>query len=129
MKLDISSRKDIKFIISEFYNKLLVDEKMMPFFEEIVSNNQLEHHLEIITDFWEDILFDTTLYKNNTMEKHKDKHVFVTFKEVHFTLWISYLFDVIDTNFIGLITSNMKNKATSIAMIMKLKMNVYKKKE
>jgi hemoglobin len=68
MKLDISSRKDIKSILSEFYNKLLMDEKMLPFFEEIICNNQLEHHLEIITDFWEDILFDTTLYKNNAMQ-------------------------------------------------------------
>ena len=68
MKLDISSLKDIKYILSEFYNKLLMDEKMLPFFEEIICNNQLEHHLEIITDFWEDILFDTTLYKNNAMQ-------------------------------------------------------------
>tara|TARA_B110000091_G_scaffold200151_1_gene230633 strand:+ start:615 stop:923 length:309 start_codon:yes stop_codon:yes gene_type:complete len=70
MKLDISSRKDIKCILILFYEKLLADEKMAPFFEEIVVNKQLDHHLEIITDFWQDILFDTTLYKNNTMKTH-----------------------------------------------------------
>tara|TARA_B110000090_G_scaffold198735_1_gene237925 strand:+ start:653 stop:1036 length:384 start_codon:yes stop_codon:yes gene_type:complete len=127
MKLDISSRKDIKCILILFYEKLLADEKMAPFFEEIVVNKQLDHHLEIITDFWQDILFDTTLYKNNTMKTHTDRHVFLSFKEEHFTRWISYLFEVVDTEFKGLIASNMKNRATSIAMVMKVKMNIYEK--
>ena len=127
MKPDISSRKDLEIILSNFYTKLLMDEKMQPFFEEIVANNQLEHHLEIITNFWEDILFDTTLYRNNTLQKHTDKHVFITFKEEHFTRWMSYLFEVIDTSFQGLMVSKMKNRATSIALVMKHKMNVYKK--
>ena len=51
MKPDISSRKDIKQIMTKFYDFLLADKTMMPFFEEIVQKNQLEHHLEIITDF------------------------------------------------------------------------------
>ena len=42
MKLDISSRKDIKLIITKFYELLLVDENMIPFFEDIVVKNQLE---------------------------------------------------------------------------------------
>ena len=127
MKSDISSRKNIKFIISEFYSKLLVDEIMLPFFEEIVEKNHLDQHLEIITDFWQDILLGTILYQNNTMQKHTDKHVFMQFKEEHFTLWISYLFDTIDSHFEGLNVSKMKARATSIATVMKLKMDVYKK--
>ena len=51
----------------------------------------------------------------------------MSFKEVHFTLWISYLFDAIDASFIGLITSKMKGRAASIAMVMKVKMDVYNK--
>ncbi len=70
MKQDISSRKDIKLIITKFYDFLLADEKMIPFFEDIVEENQLEHHLEVITDFWNDIIFDTMTYQNNVMQKH-----------------------------------------------------------
>ncbi len=125
MKSDISSRKDIKLIITKFYDKLLVDEKMIPFFEDIVTNNTLEHHLDIISDFWNDILFDTNSYSNNVMKKHVDKNVFIAFKKEHFAIWTSYLFDTIDTHFDGVIAQSMKNRATSIATVMQLKMELY----
>lgn len=127
MKLDISSRKDIKQIITKFYELLLVDENMLPFFEDIVVQNQLEDHIEIITDFWSDLLFDTKFYADNVMKKHIDKNVFVTFKKVHFTIWISYLFETIDACFEGENAVNMKNRASSIATVMELKMGVYEK--
>ncbi|WP_405565541.1 group III truncated hemoglobin [Polaribacter sp. Asnod6-C07] len=127
MKPDISSRKDIKFIITHFYDKLLVDKMMIPFFEEIVAKNQLEHHLETITDFWNDILFDTLTYQNNVMQKHVKINAFLKFKEVHFGIWVSYFFDTIDANFEGEKAHIMKSRASSIATVMKLKMNVYKK--
>ncbi|QTE22537.1 group III truncated hemoglobin [Polaribacter cellanae] len=126
MKPDISNRKDIKFIITKFYDKLLSDEIMLPFFEDILADNHLEEHLEIISDFWNDILFYTSTYKNNTMQKHLDKNAFVKFEKEHFTSWISYLFETIDTYFEGENASNMKNRARSIATVMELKLGVYK---
>lgn len=127
MKLDISSRKDIKLIITKFYKLLLVDENMIPFFEDIVLQNQLEEHIEIITDFWSVLLFDTNSYANNVMKKHVDKNVFVAFKKEHFTIWISYLFETIDAYFEGENVVNMKKRASSIATVMELKMDIHKK--
>jgi hemoglobin len=125
MKPDISSRKDIKLIITKFYELLLVDKKMIPFFEDIVSQNHLENHLEIITDFWNDILFDTNTYSNNVMQKHLNKNAFISFKKEHFSIWTSYLFETIDASFSGSIAHNMKNSARSIATVMQLKIGVY----
>lgn len=125
MKPEISSRKDIKLIITKFYDKLLIDEKMIPFFEDIVASNTLEHHLDVISDFWNDILFDTNIYSNNVMKKHVDKNVFVAFKKEHFIIWTSYFFDTIDTYFDGVLAQNMKNRATSIATVMQFKMQLY----
>ncbi|QXP69098.1 group III truncated hemoglobin [Polaribacter sp. R2A056_3_33] len=125
MKPDISSRKDIKNIITKFYDLLLADKKMIPFFEDIVAQNHLEEHLEVISDFWNDILFDTNTYANNVMKKHVDKNVFVAFKKEHFTIWMSYFFKTIDDNFEGERAHNMKNRARSIATVMELKMGVY----
>ena len=125
MKPDISSREDIKLIITKFYDLLLADEKMIPFFKDIVEENHLEEHLDIISDFWNDILFYTSTYKNNTMQKHLDKNAFVTFKKEHFTIWTSYLFSTIDKYFEGENALNMKNRARSIATVMQLKMNLY----
>jgi len=125
MKPDISSRKDIKLIITKFYDLLLVDKKMTPFFEDIVEQNHLEEHLDIISDFWNDILFDTNLYTNNVMKKHLDKNVFVAFKKEHFTIWMSYFFETIEANFEGENAHNMKCRSKSIATVMQLKMGVY----
>jgi hemoglobin len=126
MKQDISSRKDIKLIITKFYDFLLADEKMIPFFEDIVEENQLDHHLEVITDFWNDIIFDTMTYQNNVMQKHLQKNAFVNFTKEHFTIWISYFFETIDTLFSGDNSERMKSRAQSIATVMQLKMNLYK---
>ena len=126
MKPDISSHKDIKLIITKFYDLLLVDKKMITFFEDIVAQNHLEEHIDIISDFWNDILFDTNTYSNNVMQKHLDKNTFVAFKKEHFTIWVSYLFETIDAYFEGENSHNMKSRATSIATVMQLKMNVYR---
>ena len=129
MKPDISSRKDIKQIMTKFYDFLLADKTMMPFFEEIVQENQLEHHLEIITDFWNDILFDTNEYQQNVMQKHLQKNAFIRFKKEHFTSWVSYFFKTIDASFTGENSEKMKARAQSIATVMQLKMNLFEDKK
>jgi hemoglobin len=126
MAKDISSREDIKLIITKFYDLLLADEKMIPFFIDIVNDKSLEHHIDIISNFWSDILFDTLTYQSNVMQKHLNKDAFVKFEKEHFTIWISYLFEVIDYNFEGNNCEKMKSRAQSIATVMQLKMNLYK---
>lgn len=124
-KTDISSRKDIKFIIATFYEKLLADVKMYPFFKDIVHQNHLEEHLEIITDFWEDILFQSYKYKNNPMQKHLDFAKKMPFSKEHFLIWLDYLQSTIDDFFEGTIAHLMKTRAQSIAMVMQVKMKLY----
>ena len=72
MKTDIETREDVNLLITQFYDRLLKDETINHFFEEIVESNKLEHHLEIITDFWEDILLNTVKYGRNAMKPHLD---------------------------------------------------------
>ena len=125
MKTDILSRADIKFIISNFYKKLLNDKTMFPFFKEIVEKQTLEPHLEIISNFWQDILFHTHNYKNNPMQIHLDFHQKMNFERKHFEIWLQYLSQSIDESFVGINSRNMKNRATSIANVMQVKMNLY----
>jgi hemoglobin len=124
-KPDISSREDIKLIIEKFYDLLLEDKKMLPFFKEIVQQNHLKKHISDIADFWNDVLFDTNSYKNNVMQKHAAKHTFMAFKKEHFTIWTSYFFKSINTKFNGEKAELMKNRATSIATVMQLKLEIY----
>ena len=125
MKKDISSREHLKLILSEFYKKLVSDSKMFPFFEEIVQNDTLEEHLEVITDFWQDLLLNTTAYRNNVLQKHLDFNKKVTFEKEHFNLWLHYLVTTIDELFEGQLAENMKNRANSIAMVMQVKFKLY----
>ena len=48
MKPDISSRKDLKLIMTKFYDLLLADKKMIPFFEDIVAQNHLDYFLQTL---------------------------------------------------------------------------------
>tara|TARA_R110001632_G_scaffold63953_5_gene152413 strand:+ start:7163 stop:7546 length:384 start_codon:yes stop_codon:yes gene_type:complete len=125
MKPDILSRADIQLVISNFYKKLLKDDSMFPFFKEIVAEGTLESHLEIITDFWEDLLFQTYNYKNNPMQKHLNFHQKMNFEKRHFESWLQYLSTTIDADFSGVNSENMKTRALSIANVMKVKMNLY----
>ena len=125
MKQDISSRKDIHFIITAFYKKLVADEKMLPFFEVIIKENHLEEHIETITNFWQDILLYTSSYSNNVMQKHLEFNKKIVFEKEHFTTWLSYLKTTIDTSFEGQSAQNMKDRAASIAMVMQVKLEHY----
>lgn len=122
---DISSRKDIKFIIVSFYDKLLSDNTMIPFFKKFSDKTSLEHHLEVITNFWEDVLFDSQQYKTNLLKKHTDVHSYLPFKTTDFTVWMSYFLETIDNNFSGINSEKMKIRANSIATVMQIKMNLY----
>lgn len=125
IKSDILSKEDIKLIITKFYGKLLKDDTMYPFFEDIIQQNELEHHIEIITNFWNDILFDTITYKNNVLQKHLDKNRLMAFQKEHFSTWVSYFVDTIDTFFKGENADKIKTRAQSIATVIQLKMNLY----
>lgn len=125
MKPDISSRKDIHFIITEFYKKLVSDEKMLPFFETIVKENHLEEHIDTITNFWQDILLYTSTYSNNVLQKHLDFNKKVVFKKEHFTTWLSYLTTTVNDTFEGQNAQNMVDRANSIAMVMQVKFKLY----
>lgn len=122
MKTDISSFEDIHLIISKFYEKLLNDSEMFPFFEDIVAQNQLAHHLQVISNFWNDILFDTHSYHENVMQKHLQKNAFIRFEKHHFERWTSYFITTINEYFDGQQATNMKSRALSIATVMQLKM-------
>ena len=51
MKHDIETREDINLLITQFYSKLLEDETVKHFFEDIIADDKLNHHIEIIVDF------------------------------------------------------------------------------
>ena len=70
---DIETRKDIEELMTEFYRKALNDDRIGYIFTD-VAGIDMEHHLPIITDFWEMMLFGTinfpAKYGRSPMQVH-----------------------------------------------------------
>jgi hemoglobin len=56
MKKDIADRKDIEQLINSFYDKVRADELIGYIFND-VANVDWPHHMPVMYDFWEGIIF------------------------------------------------------------------------
>jgi len=102
---------------------LLVDTTISYFFDDLIAEDGLEAHLQILVDFWENILFYTGSYRRNAMRPHLLLHQTKPFKKEHFKTWLKYFNNTIDELFIGELAHAAKTRASSIAMVMELKVN------
>lgn len=121
-KKDMSSRQDIELFIRAFYEKVRKDATIGIIFTELVTINW-EHHIKLITDFWETILLDNPVYKNNAMEVHYEIHAMYPLGKQHFDAWLNLFNQTLDEMYEGSITSTAKKRALAIAQLMEFKMN------
>jgi len=118
---DIETRSDIETLMESFYNKALADEMIGYFFTE-VAPLQMETHMPLIVDFWETVLFDKALYKGNVLQVHQHIHRLSAFRNEHFERWVSLFTQTVNELFAGEKAEMAKQRAESIATVMKIKM-------
>ncbi len=121
MKKDISSREDLLKLVSEFYKKLLADNSINYLFTD-VAKIDLDHHLLVLVDFWDSVLFQSDTYHKNAMQPHIDLHRRSPLQAQHFETWLRYFNDTVDDLFEGEIAFLAKERALSIATVMKIKL-------
>ena len=121
MKKDISSREDLLQLISKFYEKLLADDSINYLFTDIAKIN-LDHHLPVLVDFWDSILFQSDTYHKNAMQPHIDLHHQSPLQPQHFETWLRYFNATVDELFGGEKAFLAKERALSIATVMKIKL-------
>ncbi|MEM6722835.1 MAG: group III truncated hemoglobin [Bacteroidota bacterium] len=119
MKTDLQDREDVKVLINHFYQRLLADEEMMHFFEDI----DLIDHMPILYDFWESVLFQAGKYKRNTFEKHLELHIEKPIQAEHLERWVKHFTDSVNDHFEGPKAEHAKNTARSVASIIKAKLD------
>jgi len=124
MSQDISSRNDLLIIVRDFYALLFESDELKEFFEDFKDTEVLERHLETLVDFWDNTLFYSGSYKKNAMKPHIELHEKHQLNAVHFKQWLDLLTKAIDKNFTGVNAETMKNRALSIATVMKLKFGI-----
>ena len=127
MKSDIQNRADIKKMVHAFYEKLLKDEVFRHIFVEVAQIDVLTH-LDIIVDFWESVLFQVGKYKRNTLDIHIDLHQQYRLQEAHFSRWLELFNQTVDELFVGEKADGAKDRALSIATIIKMKIDHLEKK-
>jgi hemoglobin len=120
MKKDIAARKDIELLVDEFYSKIKEDEQIGFIFTDIAKVN-LEKHLPVMYDFFENMLFYTGSYTGNPMELHKHINRLFPLTESHFRQWNHLFCTSVDELFSGKTAELVKQRALSISAVMQIK--------
>ena len=120
MARDIENRDDLLLLVTKFYEKLLSDDTISYIFTD-VAQIDLKHHLPVLVDFWDAILFQSDTYRKNAMQPHLDLHLNSPLQKHHFETWLRYFKESVDENFEGETAFLAKERATSIATVMQIK--------
>lgn len=119
-KPDIKSREEVIMLVNKFYDKVRYDDVIGYIFVDIFKVNW-EKHLPVMYDFWESVLFYTANYSGNPMIVHRQLNNVVNFTPEHFARWLQLFHATIDENFEGEKAELARQRATSIATVMQMK--------
>ena len=121
---DIETREDIDELMTEFYRKAINDELIGYIFTDIAKLD-LEHHLPIIGDFWEMMLFGTlnfpAKYGRSPMQVHHALNEKENLRAEHFGRWVKLFCETVDEKFAGANATLAKVRAFSIAETMRVR--------
>ncbi len=123
MKKDIENRDDIYLLVRKFYKELLNDDLMHHFFEDFTNPSHLEKHLQILVNFWDNILFYSGTYKKNAIQPHLELHLKKPFEIKHFQQWLFLFKNTVDELFQGENAHTTKSRAMAIATVMQIKIS------
>lgn len=119
-KRDINTREDLIVLLKAFYQKVFRDELIGHFFTDIMHVN-METHLPRITDFWETVLLNGNAYRQNAIVPHLHINSLSPMQEQHFKRWLHLFGETIDELYVGEVTETAKQRALSIATVMRIK--------
>lgn len=117
MKIDIAGRKDIELLVNFFYDKVNTDELIGHFFAGV----NWEEHMSVMYNFWSDILFGESSFNGNPMAKHIALNMRMPIETHHFERWLMLFTQTADQHFEGSNTELIKQRALSIATVMRIK--------
>jgi len=119
MMRDIQDRNDVTNLVNHFYDKVRKNETIGYIFNDVAKVNW-EHHLPIMYDFWENVLFQTGSYSRNAIGVHKQLNQLTPLQREHFHEWLKLWKENVDELFEGPNAELAKQRATSIATIMQI---------
>lgn len=127
MKGDINNRVDVEKFVNAFFKKLMNDEEFSYIFSEIAGIKLLSH-LDAQYDFWESAIFQNSKYKEDILMIHLELHFKYKLNQNHFNRWLNLFNETVDELFDGNNASKAKEKALSIASVIKMKIDNLEKR-
>ncbi|SDM04366.1 group III truncated hemoglobin [Chryseobacterium taihuense] len=119
----LESREDIELLVNSFYAKVIKDETIAFFFNDIANVNW-DYHLPKMYSFWETILFGQMTYKGNPMAVHFPVNEIAALEKRHFEQWLKLWKETISEHFQGENADMAITKSENIAKLMAFKMNL-----
>ena len=111
---EIENEADVHELVQTFYQKVMEDELISPFFKRL----NFEEHLPKMEFFWRFVLLDESGYTTSVT----DKHMHMRLTEEHFKRWISLFNQTLDELFIGEKVELAKQRAVLIGWTIQSKM-------
>ncbi|WP_445154722.1 group III truncated hemoglobin [Arthrobacter sp. Hor0625] len=114
MNGDLKDRSDVTLLVEEFYRRAFADPLIGPIFTDI-ARMDLDHHLPIMCDFWETVLFRAGLYRRNALQKHLVLNARFPLQQEYFERWLTLWIANVDEHFAGEKADLAKVQARRIA--------------
>lgn len=114
---DLENRADIDALMNLFYNSVFEDDVIGYLFTD-VAKLDLDHHLPVIGDFWETVLFGTGDYARhgrNPLQVHLLLNDKEALRPQHFKRWLEIFTASVDSLFAGKRAEFIKQRAQGIA--------------
>lgn len=115
LSADIASRDDILKLTTTFYQRAFADELLGTIFVDIAKMD-LDAHLPVICDFWENILFRTGNYRGGAFAPHVMLNQQIALEWRHFARWLEIWTGTVDDLFTGPYADIAKQHAANVAV-------------
>lgn len=113
-KKTIENKEDVSLLVNTFYDKVLKNDDLKPFFTHL----DFKAHLPKMIHFWSFVLIDEPGYSTNVT----DKHMHMPLKQEHFDIWLALFNETVDELFEGEKAAIAKQRAFTIAWTISNKM-------
>ena len=117
MKADLAGRKGLESVVNRFYEHVLADAQLAPFFNQHFRVH-FDKHLPRMYDYWENVLLHTGAYNGNPMRTHQILHQQHPMKPADFNRWLQLFHETVDELFEGPQAHELKLRARNIAYLM-----------
>ncbi len=103
---EISSTSDVELLVNSFYDKVVKDDLLAPFFKHM----NFEKHLPKMIHFWSFVLLDEAGYTTDVTKMHMHMKI----SQEHFDQWIYLFHETVDEYFTGEKANLAKERAVLV---------------